>query len=58
MPYQLTFCSYKKTSKIEKLIGYIFFYASTFMRCISGKYQLIYVHYASFSSLPVLLDWI
>lgn len=45
----------KKISKPGKLIGYIVFYILTFIQCVFGRYQLVYVHYASFSSLPVLL---
>ncbi len=44
----------KADSKIMKMIGYIRFYIGTFLKCVFGKYDLIYIHYASHSSLPVL----
>lgn len=45
----------KKVGKVSKLSGYLFFYVKTFLKCIFGDYELVYVHYASFSSAPVLL---
>lgn len=38
-----------------KLMKYLWFYISTFFYCISGKYDVVYIHYASHSSLPVLI---
>jgi len=45
----------KKSSPITKAAGYIIFYIKTFFLCMFGKYEYIYIHYASYSSLPVLL---
>lgn len=45
----------KKVNLIMKIIGYIIFYIETFIKCMSGQYEYIYIHYASHSSLPVLL---
>lgn len=44
----------KKNGKIRKIIGYTGFYIKTFLKCILGQYKYIYIHYASFSSPPVL----
>lgn len=46
---------HKGNSKIQKLIGYIKFYVCTTIKIIFKKYDLIYVHYASHSSIPVLI---
>ena len=45
----------KTNSKIKKLKKYIEFYIVCFFKIIFRKYDLIYVHYASHSSLGVLL---
>ena len=44
---------HKADSKVWKITGYIFFYISTFFRVLFGNYDLIYVHYPSFSGGPV-----
>lgn len=41
-------------NKVEKVVNYIKFYAGVFIKILYGKYDLIYVHYASNSSVPVL----
>lgn len=41
-------------NKLEKAVNYIKFYAGTFIKILYGKYDLIYIHYASNSSVPVL----
>ncbi len=46
---------FKSTSKIKKLINYISFYFLTFMKILFKRYDIIYIHYASHSSIPVLL---
>ena len=45
----------KTNSKIKKLKKYIEFYTVCFFKIMFRKYDLIYVHYASHSSLGVLL---
>lgn len=40
--------------KIKKLLGYIAFIGSTFTKLILKKYDIVYIHYASHSSIPVL----
>lgn len=42
------------TNRFLKCFKYIFFYISTFLRCIFGDFDIIYIHYASHSSAPVL----
>lgn len=44
----------KAASKPEKVCRYILFYGSAFVKCISGKYDTIYVHYASHSTPAVI----
>lgn len=41
-------------NKLEKIVNYINFYVGTFVKILCGKYDLIYIHYASNSSVPVL----
>lgn len=43
-----------KDSSIHKLITYIGFYFFTFIRCLLKKYDIVYVHYPSYSGLPVI----
>lgn len=38
-----------------KIINYALFYISTFFRIILGDFDKVYIHYASHSSLPVIL---
>jgi glycosyltransferase involved in cell wall biosynthesis len=45
---------YKKDNKVEKIFGYIFFYLKTLFMALFGSYDVIYIHYASHSSAPVL----
>lgn len=45
----------KTSNRAVKILKYLGFYASTFFRCLSGKYDLVYVHYPSFSAAPVNL---
>lgn len=44
----------KGNSKPRKLINYFKFYLSTFLKCLLKNYDIIYVHYASHSSAPVI----
>lgn len=44
----------KSNSKIDKIIKYILFFLETFFKITFKKYEIIYVHYASISSIPVL----
>lgn len=44
----------KRSSVIGKLWGYISFYGGTFFRLLLRDYDLVYIHYASHSSIPVL----
>lgn len=44
----------KSTTKLKKMIRYIFFHISTFLKCIIFDYDIVYVHYASYSSFGVL----
>ena len=46
---------YKATGKISKLKNYVRFYGGSFLKSLFGKYDLVYVHYASHSSPGVLL---
>lgn len=43
------------SNKLQKLLGYLSFYAGSFFKSLFGRYDLVYVHYASHSSPPVLL---
>lgn len=45
---------YKTNSKLKKAVLYIKFYISTFFKCLFGKYDTIYIHYPSYSAMPVL----
>ena len=44
----------KANSKPHKLINYFKFYSGTFFKCLFNNYDVVYVHYVSHSSLPVL----
>lgn len=46
---------YKYDTKLGKLWGYFSFYVFTFLRTLFSRYDLVYIHYASHSSIPVLL---
>lgn len=45
---------HKGSSKFEKIRNYIAFYFGTFFKCLFGKYERVYVHYASYSTPSVL----
>lgn len=44
----------KSKGKVSKIVSYIFFFLITFTKCLFQKYDVIYIHYASNSSIPVL----
>lgn len=44
----------KGSSKLDKILKYILFYVSSFVKCLLGEYDVVYVHYASHSSLGVI----
>lgn len=46
---------YKQTNIIRKIFGYLSFYFNSFFRTLFGKYDIIYVHYPSYSAFTVLL---
>ncbi|MBQ8117277.1 MAG: glycosyltransferase family 4 protein [Lachnospiraceae bacterium] len=46
---------YKQTNLIRKVLGYISFYFNSFFRTLLGNYDVIYIHYPSYSALAVLL---
>lgn len=46
---------HKGNSKLDKIKNYIKFYSGTFVAILSHRYDCIYLHYASYSSLPVIL---
>lgn len=45
----------KGSSKLQKLFGYMGFYLKSFFFSLFGRYDAVYVHYASHSSAGVLL---
>ena len=45
---------FKKDGKIRKVCEYVKFYSKAFFQAIFGKYDVIYIHYASHSSAPIL----
>lgn len=44
----------RKKGKIGKMLNYVHFYLMTVIRLLLFKYDVVYVHYASHSSAPVL----
>lgn len=46
---------YQSDNKMKKAINYILFYVKTYCKIIFNSYDIVYVHYASHSSAPVLL---
>ncbi len=46
---------HKADNKISKLFRYFLFYSKTFFKSLFAGDKLIYIHYASYSSLPVIL---
>lgn len=45
----------KRDSSFMKVLAYTNFYLKTFIKLLFCKYDIIYIHYASHSSIPVLL---
>ncbi|GAA0109163.1 glycosyltransferase family 4 protein [Clostridium tertium] len=45
----------KESKKVKKIIKYIKFYLDIFLKIIIKNYDLIYVHYASHSAIPIIL---
>ncbi len=45
----------KRTSKIQKAVGYAGHYANVIRKGLSGNYDAIYVHYAAHNALPLLI---
>lgn len=46
---------HKKTSKLQKVVGYASHYANVVRKGMTGKYDAIYVHYAAHNALPLLM---
>lgn len=44
----------KKDKKILKVISYLYFFIKTFLTILIKDYSIIYIHYASITSIPVL----
>lgn len=44
----------KSVNKLSKIFNYFIFYCKTFLTCIFVNFDIIYIHYASHSSLPVI----
>lgn len=44
----------KSDGKVKKLLGYVRFFAQSFFKSLFGKYDAVYVHYASHSTPGVL----
>lgn len=44
----------KADTSLEKMLNYLKFYLNAFLKCVLGRYDVIYVHYASHSSAPVI----
>ena len=44
----------QQDNRFKKLIGYVSFYMKTFFRTLIENYDVVYIHYASYSSIPVL----
>lgn len=45
----------KAGGKLQKLFGYVWFFLRSFFACLFGRFDAVYVHYASHSSPGVLL---
>lgn len=45
----------KEENSLVKYFKYLFFYMHTFFRIILSSYDIVYVHYISHSSIPILL---
>jgi len=48
-------CITKTNNKIIKVLKYFIFYVFTFLRAVFGDYDLVYIHYPSFSAAPVIM---
>ena len=46
---------YKTQGKIKKLVNYIYFYLKIIYGLIFSNFDLVYVHYASHSAIPIIL---
>lgn len=46
---------HKHSHFLSKIVGYIKFYIGTFIKVLFGTYDVIYIHYASYSSIPVII---
>lgn len=53
IPYEKS-VMHKTDNLVLKILSYVVFYINTFLKIILKKYDIIYVHYASMSSIPVL----
>ena len=45
----------KRDTSFQKVVHYLSFYLFTFFRILFNKYDIIYVHYASHSGIPVII---
>lgn len=45
----------KSNNKFNKLVGYLLFYFKTLFKILLNKYDVVYIHYASYSAIPVLI---
>ncbi len=46
---------HKSQSKLGKIFGYFSFYVDAFFKILLGQYNIVYVHYASHSGIPVMI---
>lgn len=53
VPYDLS-VMYWQPNKFKKLLSYAFFISVTFLKILVRRYDVVYIHYASHSSIPVL----
>lgn len=44
---------FKQESRWKKLLFYILFYIKIVLRCLFSKYDIVYVHYAAHTSIPL-----
>lgn len=45
---------FQHEGRLRKAYGYLKFYTETFCKAVFGKYDVVYIHYASHSSVPIL----
>lgn len=45
----------KKTSKLSKIFQYVMFYIKVLIKLLTSNYDCVYVHYLSYSSLPIII---